>query len=184
MSTDVTRKPLPTLRPLDEPAIEAEAAAWVAERLDGITDPEERAKAAAALVKPQMREADKWRPDRDAAALSLSIEFFGRKRTGITTAAGINKARLNFLRDQLQAGTVENHVMPTEEAVDLLTRTAIRVVRHEARAEAARHARDAAAIKLLGPKYRWSNADVARLIGTDPSRVSHIKKKHLGESAA
>lgn len=182
MTRDTTRRPLPKLRPLDEPAIEAEAAVWVADRLDGITDPEKRAKAAAALVRPCIREADKWRPQRDAAAVSLSIEFFGRKRTGIPQAAGINKARLNFLRDSLPAGAVDQAHM--DDAADVLNRTAIKVVRQEARAEAARRARDEAALKLLGPDYGWSNADVARLIGTDPSRVSHIKKKHLGESAA
>lgn len=184
MSTNVTRKPLPKLRPLDEPAIEAAAAEWVAERLDGITDPEARAKAAGALVKPQMREADKWRPSRDAAALSLSIEFFGRKRTGITKAAGINKARLNFLRDQLPAGGADDAIMETEKAEQLLTRTAIKVVRPEARAEAARQVRDAAAMELAQAPYHWSNADIADLIDTDASRVSHIKKKFFGESAA
>jgi hypothetical protein len=160
----------PMLPPLDRDLIGAQAKAWVDRRTAHIADPAERVARASDIVITQEANARRLKPTRDK--LALSLREYGPPRCGLAEATGVNRARLQALKDARPNGYVEE----IPDAWDLLPAAAVRVARAEARREAAIKVRDAAAQELMH-RHGWASADVARLMRRDPSRASHIKYK-------
>jgi hypothetical protein len=160
----------PLLPPLDRDLVNAQAKAWVERRTSHITDPAERVARASDIVNTQEANARRLKPARDK--LALSLREYGPPRCGLAEATGVNRARLQALRDARPNG----HVDEIADAWDLLPAAAVRVARAEARRTAAIKVRDAAAQQLMN-QHGWASADVARLMRRDPSRASHVKYK-------
>lgn len=204
MSTPLTEaaEDVRTLPRLDETSISEAAQAWVASRMSECADAEDRAKTAAQLVIKEDKATEKVRAERDAAACTLSAYYRVRRGADIPGALGVNRTRWKNIRDRvaaqhgftravedrsgktrvvgswddLMAAGYEFPRVPNAPAV--LPGLAKQAETHAQRAEFARRARDAAA-RELGEQRGWSNARIARLIGRDASRVSHIKHKEV-----
>lgn len=156
---------------LDEAPIAKAAQAWVTQRLSEHTDPEARATAAAKIVATEGRAADRARAARDAAAHTIVTRYRVRRGADIAGALGVNRTRWKAIRDS----QAELDPAPVDNAPEVLPNLAAAAEKHAQRAEAARVARDEAAGVLLAEGR--SNAEVAKMIGVDPSRVSHIKHR-------
>lgn len=176
--TPTSTQPLPAL---DTHGITADAEAWVAERLADVEDPPEVILAASKIIKAQRRPMETLRMQRDQLALSIreygpdAVEPVRRKvrNVRLAEAAGVSRARLQTLRDLWPEESGPPPLIPNARRD--LPKIAKRAYMHEARIEAARRARDTAAKQLFDAG--WKNADIARLMGRDPSRAAHLRAR-------
>lgn len=160
---------------LNTDAIATEAAAWVDSRLEGLTDAEEVAKQAARIVLSEDRAAEKERIKRDAAAYTLETGYRLRRGANLAGAMGVQRSRLMVIRRKMKEQADAGRFKPVPDAEKVLPRLAKKAAEHNARVAAARVRRDAAVDQLVAAG--WKGARIAEIVGTDPSRVSHIKHK-------
>lgn len=202
-TTPTTAPEVKNLPPLDTAQVEADAAAWVDERLtrasaDGAAMV---AADAASLVLREERAAEKARHERDHTACGLLAHYTVRRGADVAGALGVQRSRWNTIRDRAAADHGYTRIITdrhgrtrevgdwnalmadpdfkfpyVENADKALPKLALKAATHTARAECARRRRDAAVEHLLTVEGK-SNAEVARIIGRDPSRVSHIKHR-------
>ena len=170
---------------LDRAAVDAEARAWVDERLAPCAgDPARLLQTASKLIDSQAAPFERARAERDAIA--LSIREYGPDATEpvpvnmrnvrLAEASGISRPRLQKLRTQLPHG---HAVALVPEARKKLPRVARRAALYESRMDYARELRDTALAEAF--KAGWKNAEIARLMSRDPSRIAHMRSKLFKE---
>lgn len=170
----MTAPEVKTLPPLNVEKITAEAQAWVRERLHGLTDPVEIAKASSKIKAAEDATAEKWRQKRNAAAYALKTRYRLRRGADLAGALGMQRSRLMVVHRKTQALVASGHTLPhIEDPVAELPTLAARTAKHQGRADAANQARTEAVWALIDAD--WSNKRIADLIGVHPSQVSHIK---------
>lgn len=173
-----------SLPSLNMPKMEADAVAWVTTKLGVAYDQGDSsglARDAARLAAREEVAAAAARVERDRAVYTLqSGEYPNISYSDLAGALGLqSRARLTVIHQQMQALEEEGKFTPHPDPVAALPKLAATTQRHTTRAAAARAIRDQA-VRLLLCDEGQTNAYVAKLIGTNPSRVSHMKKKMLG----
>lgn len=162
----------PVLPRLDREQIAADESTAVAAILARYPDRLERLGVASKLADEAQAAADKDRPTRDKLALSLSAHDGVR---AVNHVLGVTRTRYAEMRKAV----AEPKHYPT--AARRLPALADAVARHEARAQAAREARDAIVMELL--EEGVPRPQIAERIGRNPSRVSHIKRRETAGAA-
>lgn len=161
-------KPLgrPRLPRLDRAAIDTAEQGAVATILSRFDDRLERLTAAAQIADEAQAAADTGRASRDRYALSLSVHEGVR---GLSAVLGISRTRWTKMSSGV---TGVRHVASAARKLPPLAES---VARNEARAAAARTARNQIVVELYDEGM--ARAEVAELIGRNPSRVSHIRRE-------
>jgi hypothetical protein len=159
---------------LDRPAIRAAATDAVKAELAAIPNRLDRLEAAAKIADTAQADADKVRPKRDAAALSLATHDGLR---ALNTVIGVNRTRWYEIRTAHDTSTVKHSPTAANRLPDLAQRVAVA----EERARAARAIRDDIVADLVDEG--WQRPQIAERIGRNPSRISHIKRAHATEVA-
>lgn len=179
---------------LDQQLVHREAMALWDDALAGTVGPEERLLASATLVKVCNRTIDRLRPERDALAVSLALydgakamdKVIGVARTRfhaltsealcITDAERAAGWRASATRKQIAARARRNRVYHHEpvRASQRVVRISHQVAVAEEAASLGREVRDRAANELMAEPYNWMRAEVAAMVGLNPSRLSHI----------
>lgn len=139
--------------------------------LERIGDPERRARAAADYIAKAQESHEKYRVARDAAAWTIAQEYHVRRGASIPAAMGVVRARWKSIRDQL----AEQPPARVPSALTRLPELATKTARYAKAVAAGNEVRDQAVGELLSGG--WTNAEVARLIGRDPSRVSKVRHR-------
>lgn len=182
-----------TLPALDRRAILDVETAAVDALLSVIDNPEDRLAAAARLADENQVAADRWRPRRDAAALSVAI-YDGHR--AINRVVGVNRTRFYTMRasalgltaaeqaaswlvkasrEQVIARARRHDVAHIPDAVTTLPRLAQRVAAAEARAAVARSVRDRLITDMMAAGH--TEVQVAEIIGRTRARVWQVMKK-------
>lgn len=161
----------PVVRSLPQLDVEALAAAAEAEVVDALGVPlvheaERRAVAAAALLGELEAALPAARAERDLAAWTIWTQCNVRHGANVPGAIGVKRVAWKKIRDRLDAA----QPAPMPDALDRLEELATTWFTIHAKIEAALQYRYDAEDDLL--TAGWSKADIARLIGRDPSRVS------------
>lgn len=192
-ATATTEREVKTLPYCDIDDWNRQGAEYVAAKTEDATTAEERARVAGKIAKTEAAVVEKYRPLRDAAAFAIAAHYWVRRGANLSGALGVNRTRWKAMKDKCAADlgystwdelmAADSSLVPdVEDAPRVLADAAKRAGRANGRFHAARKVRDAAVAELLSMrdeagKAIWTNAAVSDLIGTDPSRVSHIKHK-------
>jgi hypothetical protein len=166
----------------------------VSDELGRITDPVKKLHRAADIIAAIDREIDGEagtagvRAARDAAALSLWAYSYVR---GIEQSMGVRKnawvktrrAALGLTPEQQEPAADARpkaaraaHIAVVPDAAEQLPKLAVRMEAARARRATAVQFRNAAVRVLRAAPYSWTQEQVAAVIGTDPSMVSHIER--------
>lgn len=177
MTTTAEKAPgLPEVKSLpflDVAAASAPAAAHVAAILKPAGDDlAERARLAAGAIDRQEKELAEVRARRDAAAWTIENHYHARRAASMSRALGVGRTRWKAIKDRLAL----NPPAPVPDAPEVLPELAAKTVLLQATVNLLHEHRDEAA-RALKAATGMTNADVARLIGRDPARVSHLMKR-------
>lgn len=154
-----------SLPPLDHDALAREAAAWANERVP-LMPAQDAASGAAALIAELEAALPAARAERDRAAWTVWTDWHVRHGAKLPEAIGVKRVAWKKIKDRLDA----EQPAKMSDALIRLPELAAAWGRAAARIEALLRIRYAAEDELLAAG--WTKADIARLIGRDPSRVS------------
>lgn len=155
-----------SLPPLDHAALTREACEWADLQVPLATPAEDAARRAAGLIAELEAALPAAREARDLAAWTVWSDWHVRHGAKLPEAIGVKRVAWKKIKDRLDASQPEK--MPA--ALDRLPELAAEWGRTTARIDALLRIRYDAEDRLLAAD--WTKAQIARLIGRDPSRVS------------
>jgi DNA-binding CsgD family transcriptional regulator len=155
---------------LDLDATAAEAQAWARVTWDPTADPAVLAVHVASTIDQLSADLIVARESRDLAAWSVSQAYHLRRGANMPGALGLKRVAWKKIRDRY-ADDPPAALVP--DALAALPGLAAEAARINARLDAALEVREAVVTRLAATGR--TDAEIARLIGRDPSRVSRIR---------